>query len=136
MNKHNGGFHILRVGMGITFLWIGLLILRDPLGWGGYLMPWASAILVKIMPIQHAMIETAILDILIGIFLIIDRWVWVAAALAAGHMIIVLATTGINDVTVRDIAILTAGLALFYDDLPTKIRVWAQQKLHINSVQA
>ena len=30
-------FHILRVGLAVTFLWIGILILKNPEAWGGYL---------------------------------------------------------------------------------------------------
>jgi hypothetical protein len=28
-------FHILRVGLAITFLWIGVLIFKNPESWGG-----------------------------------------------------------------------------------------------------
>jgi len=53
-------FHILRVGVAITFLWIGVLILREPEAWGFYLQPWA----VDLLPIslEKAMIGTALLQ--------------------------------------------------------------------------
>ena len=104
------GFHILRVGMGITFLWIGVLIFREPEAWGGLLQPWAAGILP--VPIAQAMIGTAILDIVIGFLLLINVWTWVAALIGAIHLVIVLATTGINEITVRDIGLLAGVLAL------------------------
>jgi len=37
-------FHILRIGLAVTFLWIGVLILRNPEAWGGYMRPWAAGL--------------------------------------------------------------------------------------------
>jgi uncharacterized membrane protein len=109
-------YHILRVGLAITFLWIGVLIFKQPESWGGYLTPWAAGLLP--VPIVQAMISTAVLDILIGILLLIDLFVWFAALLGAIHIIIVLTVSGITDITVRDIAILAAATALVLDSLP------------------
>ena len=58
--------HILRVGLAFTFLWIGVLILKNPEAWGGYLRPWAAGLLP--IPLAQAMMGTAILDIAIGTF--------------------------------------------------------------------
>jgi uncharacterized membrane protein YphA (DoxX/SURF4 family) len=109
-------FHILRVGVAITFLWIGILIFKNQESWGGYLQPWAAGLLP--LPLEKAMIGTAILDILIGFLLLIDVLTWLAALLGAVHLIIVLAVSGITDITVRDIGLLVAALALMIDSLP------------------
>jgi len=109
-------FHILRVGLAITFLWIGVLIFKNPESWGGYLQPWAGGLLP--VPLEQAMIGTAILDIVIGFFLLIDILTWLAALVGAVHLIIVLAVSGITDITVRDIGLLVAALALMIDSLP------------------
>lgn len=104
-------FHILRVGMAITFLWIGILILKDPQGWGGYIQPW----LVNLLPfsIRHIMLSTAILDITIGALLLIDFLTWQASIIGALHLVTVLAASGINAITVRDIGLLAGCLSLF-----------------------
>ncbi|MBI5153015.1 MAG: hypothetical protein HZA36_00935 [Parcubacteria group bacterium] len=117
MNK--AGFHIVRVGIAITFLWIGVLIFRDPEAWGSYLQPWAAGILP--MPLAEAMVGTAFLDIAIGGLLLVDYLTWVAAALASTHLIIILVTSGITDITVRDIGLLAATLALLVESLPFQI---------------
>ena len=56
--------------------------------------------------------ETAIINIAIGCLLCINRWVWIAAAFGSIHLAIVLIVSGINEVTVRDIGLLAATLAL------------------------
>ena len=114
MNKTS--FHILRVGLAITFLWIGVLIFKQPEAWGGYLMPWAAGLLP--IPIEQAMMGTAVLDIVIGVLLLFDYFVWLAAIAGTIHLIIVLAVSGITDITVRDIGILTATVALMAESLP------------------
>lgn len=101
---------ILRIGLGITFVWIGILIALHPEAFAGYIQPWALKFLI--VPVRQAMIATAVLDIVIGVFLLLNLLAWLAAALGAAHLVIVLATTGINAVTVRDIGLLGASLAL------------------------
>ena len=123
MNKTS--FHILRVGLAITFLWIGVLIFKQPEAWGGYLQPWAAGLLP--IPIEQAMIGAAFLDIIIGIFLLFDFFVWLAALVGTIHLIIVLIVSGITDITVRDIGILAGTMALVAESLPEnfirKIRI-------------
>ena len=106
-------FQILRIGLAITFLWIGILIFKNPEAWGGYLQPWAAGLLP--IPIAQAMIGTAILDIIIGAFLLFNFLPWLAALVGAIHLIIVLTVSGITDITVRDIGLLAGTLALMTD---------------------
>ena len=114
MNKIS--FYILRVGLAITFLWVGILIFKQPEAWGGYLQPWAAGLLP--IPVEQAMIGTAVLDLIIGIFLLFDSFVWVVALVGSIHLIIVLAVSGITDITVRDIGLLTGTVALLIESLP------------------
>lgn len=118
--KINGTYHILRVGLGITFLWIAVLIFRNPEFWGGFLQPWAAGILP--IPLYEAMIGTAALDAVIGLLFLVDVGVWVAALVGAIHLGIVLITTGITEVTVRDIGLFTGTIALFWTNLPDRLK--------------
>ncbi|OGJ03378.1 hypothetical protein A3G06_01455 [Candidatus Nomurabacteria bacterium RIFCSPLOWO2_12_FULL_46_14] len=111
-------FHILRVGLAITFLWIGVLILKQPEAWGGYLQPWAAGLLP--VPIEQAMLGTAILDIVIGVMLLVGWLTWLAALVAGVHILIVLAVSGITDITVRDIGLLAGAIAILADSWPKK----------------
>lgn len=110
------GFHILRVGLGITFLWIGVLIFKQPESWGGYLNSWA----VELLPvsISQAMIGIAVLDIVIGFLFLIDMFTWLASLLAIVHLVIILTVSGITDITVRNIAILAGAIVILIDSLP------------------
>lgn len=109
-------FHILRIGLAITFLWIGVFILKRPEAWAGYLQPWALNLLP--LPIEQAMMGTAFLDIAIGVLLLFGSFVWFVALVGAIHVITVLAVSGITDITVRDVGILAATMALVVDSLP------------------
>ena len=113
-------FHILRVGLAITFLWIGILIFKNPEAWGGYLEPWAVGLLP--VPLNEAMIGTAILDIAIGALLLADIFTWLAAFVGAIHLGIVLTVSGITDITVRDIGLLAGLIAIIADSLPQTIQ--------------
>ena len=124
-------FHFLRVGLAITFMWIGVLIFKNPEAWGGYLQPWAAGLLP--IPIDQAMIGTAILDITIGAFLLFDFLPWLAAFIGAVNLIIVLTVSGITDITVRDIGLLVAALALMIDSLPQRVLKWFMKKQNLET---
>lgn len=109
-------YHILRVGVAITFLWIGILIFKEPEAWGGYLQPWAVGLLP--LPLKEAMIGTALLDIGVGFLILIDVLPWLASLLGSIHLAIVLTVSGINAITVRDIGLLAATLALLVQTWP------------------
>src|SRR3989344_2024830 len=97
-------FHVLRIGLGATFLWIGIMIFRHPEAWGGYMQPWAFRLLP--VPLAQAMLGTAFLDMALGILLLLNLFVWFAALAGAMHLIIVLVISGVTDITVRDIGLL------------------------------
>ena len=114
MNK--ASFHILRIGLAVTFLWIGVLILRNPEAWGGYMRPWAAGLLP--IPLAQAMTGTAILGIIIGAFLLINFLPRLVAIVGTIHLAIILIVSGITDITVRDIGLLAGMLALVIDSPP------------------
>ena len=117
MNKIS--FHVLRIGLAVTFLWIGVLILRNPEAWGGYMRPCAAGLLP--VPLAQAMMGTAILDIIIGIFLLINFLPRLTAIVGAIHLAVILMVSGITDITVRDIGLLAGMLALMIDSPPLLI---------------
>lgn len=110
--------HILRVGLAVTFLWVGILILRDPAAWTGFIRPWAAALLLSAP--EKAMIGTAILDLTVGAALLVDFLTFWASSAAALHLVIILAVAGIDAITVRDIGLLAGALALAVSLWPPK----------------
>lgn len=124
----SSGFHILRVGLGITFLWVSVLIFKEPGAWGLMIQPWAAGLLP--LPLEQAMLGTALLDAVIGILLLTDVFTWLAALLGAMHLAIVLTVAGIDTITSRDIGLLAGALALLVDSLPEKYRFWNKKVGH------
>ena len=108
--RKDAPYHILRVSLGITFVWIGILIFQNPEAWGGFIKPWAFELLP--IGLREAMMGTAILDIGIGFLLLIDAFAWAAGLMGALHLAIVLTTSGISGVTVRDIGLLGSAIAI------------------------
>lgn len=102
---------ILRLFLAINFIWIGVYIFQQPEAWGGYIQPWAKNL--SPIPIKELMLGTAIFDIGLGIWLLLGRMIWIAALIASIHLAVVLVTSGINAITVRDIGLLGATLFLF-----------------------
>lgn len=121
-------YHIIRVSLGITFLWVGILIFRDPVYWSGFLDTWMIDLIV--IPLSTFMISVAVLDVILGLLLLIDYHAWIAGFLAAVHMALVLITSGIDEVTVRDIGLLGAGLAVFWTDMPNAFKLSLKKKAH------
>lgn len=111
-------YNFLRVGIAITFLWIGLLILKDPLGWSGYISnQWVLKALPK--DLSTVMIVTGAFDITVGFWLLLDIHSWIPAGLATVHLVTVLLASGITTITIRDIGLLTATLAIAMDAIPS-----------------
>lgn len=109
---------ILRAGLGITFIWIGILVLRDPVSWGSYIRPWAANLLP--IPIESFMSTTGIFDIATGALFFIPHTAFIAGILGTLHLTGVIAVSGINEGTVRDIGLLGATLYIAIKYYPKK----------------
>lgn len=110
---------VLRIALGITFMWIGILIVQDPEAWGGYIQPWAAKLLP--LPLKEMMVGTGVLDIVIGFLIVTNILTWLAAGIGAIHLVIVLITSGINSITVRDIGLLGAAVAVSLINWPKNL---------------
>ena len=92
-------------------------------------MPWAAELMP--VPIREVMLSTAVLDVVIGIFLLLNSFVWLASLVGTLHLITVFITSGINEGTVRDIAILAGTVALMLDSTPPgfieKVKFWKKK---------
>ena len=107
----NKSFLILRIGLAIVFIWVGVAILQRPEVWGGFLAPWAMNLLP--FSLHDTMLVVGIFDIIVGALLIIPGTVRLASALAFLRVLFVLIASGITDITIRDVGLLAMSLALF-----------------------
>jgi uncharacterized membrane protein YphA (DoxX/SURF4 family) len=117
LTKHSLIF--LRLGLAITFIWIGALIVQSPDSWAGFIQPWATGLLI--LPVAKAMTVVGFFDIVLGVWLLTNRLVWAAALLASIHLLIILVTSGVNDVTIRDIGLLGAAITLALANWPANL---------------
>lgn len=118
MTDKSYAFHILRVGIAVTFLWIGILIFASPEAWGNLLLPWAAGVLP--VSLEQAMLGTAVLDIVIGLFLLLDVYTWFFSLMALVHLGIVIIVAGITPGTARDIGLFAGCLALIFETWPRR----------------
>ena len=116
--KNDYPIHVIRVGIAITFLWIGVLIFKSPELWGSILQPWAAGLLP--VGLKEAMIGTAIFDFAIGFFLLIDKYILPTSLLGFLHLLMVVAVVGITAGTARDIGLAAGLLALAIHHWPQK----------------
>jgi hypothetical protein len=96
------------------------VILKYPEVWGEYLKPWA----IDLPPasVEATMRATDIADIVIGFLFLVPSIAWVAGILGVLHMLLVLVTSGITDMTVSNIGLLGASAAIVLDSLSFFIR--------------
>ena len=66
-----------------------------------------------LVPLKTAMISVSVLDISVGLALLTGFFVWPAALAGSLHLIIVMTVSGINAITVRDVGLLAATIAIF-----------------------
>lgn len=101
---------LLRLGLGITFLWIGIDVVRHPDAWIGYIPPDVPLGLTRAGVLQFS----GALDVALGVVLLINRLPRLASLLAAGHLAGILIGYGIDAVTIRDVGLFGTALALFF----------------------
>ena len=102
---------ILRIGLGITFVMAGVLILKDEDKWTHMLPGWLS----KHLPSAESfMVVTAIGDLILGAWLLSGYFTGIVASLAALHLAGVLIVSGKGEFheVYRDIGLLFGCIAL------------------------
>ncbi len=118
MNQFIFARNIVRVGMAITFLWVGILIIKNPSAWA-MVQVWATDLLP--VSIEQVLFMTGLFDILIGFLLLVDVLVVPVSLIAGIHLVLVLVVVGIDDITVRDIGLAAAAFSLTFS-------YWAERK--------
>ncbi|HBE89759.1 MAG: hypothetical protein A3E37_02475 [Candidatus Andersenbacteria bacterium RIFCSPHIGHO2_12_FULL_46_9] len=106
--RYGWPYLFLRVGLGLTFLFIGVDILRHPTVWIGY-VPRETMLGLD----SETMLRIGgFFDMIVGTLLIIKAWPRVAGALATLHLIGIFSLNGIDGVLARNIGLLGAAIAV------------------------
>lgn len=100
----------LRLGLAIVFLWFGIDKFFSPTTWVAFVPGWMHSLspidMNVFMYIQGA-IETVI-----GVLLLVGYKTRLAAAGAAAILVIVIISVGLNELGLRDFALLCGAIAL------------------------
>jgi uncharacterized membrane protein YphA (DoxX/SURF4 family) len=108
MTSGTWSLFFLRLGLGITFAWIGVDMFLHPAAWLGFVPTFLPPSLSRELALQ----VFAALDALLGLLLILGYWRRTVAAAATLHLAGILLTQGIDAVLIRDVGLLGAALAL------------------------
>lgn len=105
---------ILRLSLAGVFLWFGIGKFMQPQYWADAWLPrWAGAFAATLgMSPVNAMVLLGIFEVLVAASLatgFFDRWFASAAAL---FLFVILFSTGLNEILVRDVGLIGALLAL------------------------
>jgi hypothetical protein len=118
MTQQKLAISVLRITLGITFIWVSVMIFQEPVFWSGFIDPWVANLILIDLTLMMKL--TAVLDLLIGLLLIANKWVWIAALVATLHLAGILVGSGIDTITVRDIGLVGATAALTLLTMPEK----------------
>lgn len=117
---------MLQWGLGVTFIWMSVLIYHDPLGSTHMMFPWAIAMVP--ISLETMMREVAIFDLLIGLMLLSRRALWMGATLSSLHLFSIFLVTGINAVTARNIGLMAGCIAVA---LSVPIPHWVKLMIYV-----
>ncbi len=110
---------LLRVGLAITFLWIGWMILQNPAGWARSIKPSVA----EMLPVDPTFLlqQTGYLDMAVGVMLLINPLAWIGALLGTLHLLGVVFSIGSAGIIARDIGLLFACTALLVEIFPSAL---------------
>ena len=100
---------VLRIGLGMTFLYAGLHVAFDPTSWIGFVPHWLGMI---VNPHLFLVIH-GIAEIILGGLILSGFFLPAASLLVFLDLFSILVFYGVDDATFRDFGLMMAVLALF-----------------------
>ncbi|MDO8509202.1 MAG: hypothetical protein Q7S27_05980 [Nanoarchaeota archaeon] len=109
MDRKHLAIFFIRIGLAFVFLYAGIGIITNPDSWIGFV----PKIVSKFMSTYVVLYSHAILDIILGVWLIYGKRVFYASILCSLNLLsIIIFNAGSMDIIFRDISILFSSLAL------------------------
>jgi len=100
----------LRWGLGLTFIFIGVDIFRNPQNWIGYMPTDVPFGLAR----EGALRTAGFFDVALGALFIARFMPKTVGFLASMHLIVIIVMNGLDSVVVRDIGLLGATMAIWF----------------------
>jgi cytochrome c-type biogenesis protein len=111
-NPQKLAFLSLRLGLAATYIYSGISLITEPSLWRAFVPFWFSDILpVNILTFLQVQ---GVIELLFAVAFILGILLRPVAFLSAFEMLVILALSGLDGITFRDLAILGASLALFF----------------------
>jgi len=101
---------VLRISLGLVFLWFGFTSIFNHESLVGYLPEFAYSLEISL---QSIMLLNGIFEIVFGTLLIIGLFTRVVAFILFLHILSIMFLLGYNDVAIRDFGLAFATLAIF-----------------------
>ena len=108
--RYGTPYLILRLGLGLTFVWVGIDMFRHPEAWVGFVPTTIPLGLSR----QATLQLSALFDIAIGLLFLTNNFARITALVASLHLVGIIAIHGLDAVIVRDVGLLGASLALLF----------------------
>ena len=100
---------ILRVGLGLVFLYAGTASLESPTNWVGFVPDFVG----WVVPKETFLTAHSFFELALGVGLVAGLWTPVLSMLAFLSLFSILIFFGIDEVTFRDFGLAVMALALF-----------------------
>ncbi len=110
---------VIRVGLGLTFLYASLHMFMDPVAWLPFIPHWVGSIINP----QTFLIIHSTFELIFAVLLLWGTFLPAVSLLAFLDFVSILIFYGVDDLTFRDFGLAMAALALFalvYDCTPKK----------------
>ena len=113
MNKKiiQNPFLLLRIGLGFVFFWFGIDKIVNPENWLSYITPFLSSIIF--FNNTTFLFILGIIELIFGIMLWSNWKLKLISLIISIHLFLIIIFTGFNEITVRDIGLLSIALPLF-----------------------
>ena len=102
---------VLRVGIGIVFIWFGFQQIADPSYWVSYL-----PLFTENLPIRQTILIylNGTFELIFGTLLITAIYARIVAFFLALHLLGIILTVGYNEIGVRDFGLLISLVSIFF----------------------
>lgn len=113
---------VLRVGLGVMYIYSGLNLFSDPSAWRGFVPAWFLNFWGNIGPIEIFLKLQGVGELVLGLLFLAwfsgKRGVLIASLLASLEIFFILVFVGVDLITFRDIGVFAATLSLLILSLP------------------
>ncbi len=115
---------LLRIGLGLMYVYSGVSLIRHPYDWQGFLPPWFGELVSRFLPLETYLALQGTGELVMAAIFLLPFMpliaVRVAAIAAALEFAGILLLTGLDLITFRDIGLLGAAFGLFLITLPDR----------------